>query len=129
MNAISLLLCLAVSSLTEAKLGNDPPFKAVTASFFGVSVADMAASTQWYSQKLGLAVVTQTPIPAGGAVTVLEGGGLTVELIRLTEAAPRTGPASTRPELLHGIFKSGFVVKDLDKTIAQLELRGVPIAF
>jgi glyoxalase/bleomycin resistance protein/dioxygenase superfamily protein len=55
---------------------------------------------------------------------VLEGGGLTVELIQHRDAAP----AGRAPELVHGIFKSGVVVDDFDKTLAALNAGGIPIA-
>ena len=59
-------------------------------------------------------------------VKVLEGGGLTVELIRDPSAQPRVVP---RPEMVHGFSSPGFTVKDLDKTVDQLRERGVEIAF
>jgi predicted enzyme related to lactoylglutathione lyase len=56
---------------------------------------------------------------------VLEGAGLTVELIHDPAARPAKGP----PGSVHGVFKAGFLVKDLEKTLAELRARGVKVAF
>jgi catechol 2,3-dioxygenase-like lactoylglutathione lyase family enzyme len=107
------------------------PFKPVDGAFFALSVADMAASTQWYSEKLGLEIVMEMPKQSGTAVTVLEGGGLLVELIQNDSARPlgQAAPGVTDPQLIHGIFKVGFVVKSFDDVVAELRARGVDIAF
>ena len=57
-------------------------------------------------------------------MVVLEGGGLTVELVQLVAAVADARAA----QLTHGLFKSGLVVDDLDRTLAALKARGVPIA-
>ena len=64
------------------------------------------------------------PRNQGAAVTVLEGGGLTVELLQLDAAAPR---AAGGAEQLHGIFKVGVVVDDLARALATLQARGVQV--
>jgi catechol 2,3-dioxygenase-like lactoylglutathione lyase family enzyme len=101
---------------------------ATKGAFFAVSVADLDASAQWYAEKLGLEVVLDVPETNGAAVRVLEGGGLVVELVRRDDAAPCDG-AGGDPSLAHGVFKVGVLVKDLDKTLARLAARGVPVAF
>ena len=107
------------------------PFKPVDGAFFALSVADVAASALWYSEKLGLDVVLEIPNQGGTAVTVLEGGGLTVELLQLNGARPLRNacPGVTDPQSVHGFFKAGFVVKDLDDVVTELRARGVEIAF
>jgi len=118
MKTISLLLCLALAALAEPVITAD-------GAFFALSVADMKASVQWYSEKLGLKIVMQTPKQEKAAVTVLEGGGLIVELIRHDGAAP----AGKDALLVQGIFKAGAIVEDFDKTVAALKARHVEIAF
>jgi catechol 2,3-dioxygenase-like lactoylglutathione lyase family enzyme len=126
MYCVTIAVCLIATLSTSAPATEElppPPFTAVTGAFFAVSVPVMASSVQWYSEKLGLSVVLQgagTP-----EVTVLEGGGLIVELIHDPGAAPRVG----RPDLVHGPFKVGFVVQDLDSTLAELRARGAEVAF
>lgn len=118
-------VCLAatLASTTEAK-ETVTPFKALTGSFFAVSVSNLAESVRWYSENLGLSVSFQQS-SGGFDVAVVEGGGLVVELVR----DPSAQPPATRPGAQHGVFKAGFLVKDFDKTVEQLRARGVPIAF
>ena len=127
MNAFVLTLCLAAATVVspESQSHKPHPFKPVTGAFMAFSVPNMAASVQWYTQKLGLAIVLQQQ-SGGLEVTVLEGAGLMVELIRDPAARPAT---VSRPELLHGVYKAGFFVKDFDDVVDELRARGVAIAF
>lgn len=97
-------------------------------ALFALSVADLDASSRWYAEKLGLDVIFSIPETNGVAVTVLEGGGLTVELIHNAGATPDPCGA-TDPTLCHGLFKVGVLVTDLVKTLEKLAARGVPVAF
>jgi catechol 2,3-dioxygenase-like lactoylglutathione lyase family enzyme len=106
-----------------ARAAIETPFSATHGAFFGVSVADIDASVTWYSEKLGLTVVMRSPKQDKASAVVLEGGGLTVELVQHDNASD----ASNEAPLVHGIFKAGLVVDDLDKTLATLKARGVPI--
>jgi catechol 2,3-dioxygenase-like lactoylglutathione lyase family enzyme len=109
---------------SQSKPDAEPPFSAVSGAFFAVSVQDIAASTKWFTEKLGLQVILQPPREKDAAVVVFEGGGLTVELVQLAAAAADARAA----QLTDGIFKSGLVVGDLDRMLAALKARGVPIA-
>jgi catechol 2,3-dioxygenase-like lactoylglutathione lyase family enzyme len=117
-------ICLLLSLACAASAAETPVITA-SGAFFALSVADMKASTQWYADKLGLKVVMQTPKQDKSAVTVLEGGGLIVELIQHDDAAP----AAKDSLFVHGIFKAGVIVDDFDKTVAILKARQVEIAF
>ena len=99
-------------------------------AFIGISVADLDKSVAWYTDRLGLTVVMRPPAVDKSRAVILEGGGLIVELMKHDDAVSLStaAPAITRNYLVHGIFKSGIVVDDFDKTIAQLKARGVPIA-
>ncbi|HKE31186.1 MAG TPA: VOC family protein, partial [Candidatus Angelobacter sp.] len=101
-----------------------------TGAFFALYVADIEASTRWYSEKLGLKIVMQDPRRDKAAVTVLEGGGLIVELIQHDDAVPlsKAGGAKDNP-LVHGMFKAGVIVDDFDKALAMIKARNIPIAF
>ena len=57
--------------------------------------------------------------------TALEGDGLIVELIQHDSARPLTtaGPAAKEPLYIHGIFKVGVIVSDLEKTLANAIVR------
>ncbi len=100
-------------------------------TFFGLSVDDMEASTRWYREKLGLLVIMQAARTdeTRSAATVLQGGGLTVELVKHDEAVPLRNflPAPRGSLYVHGIFKVGVVVEDFDATIAALRAREVAI--
>ncbi len=108
----------------------DPLFESVTGSFFALSVADVASSSRWYSENLGLEVVMEVPKGDGQpGVIVLEGGGLIVELIAHDQAAPLSSIAPGRDAMfVHGIFKVGVIVEDFEGTLARLRDRGVEIA-
>jgi len=95
-------------------------------AFFALSVADLKASTQWYTEKLGLKVVMQPPKANDASVVVLEGLGLIVELIQHDKAA---NSAVSEPVLVHGIIKAGVIVENWDRTLALLRARRAPIAF
>jgi catechol 2,3-dioxygenase-like lactoylglutathione lyase family enzyme len=114
-----LLWLLAAASAAET------PVLTASGAFFALSVADMKVSAQWYEDKLGLKVVMPTANQDQIAVTVLEGGGLIVELIQHDDAAP----AGKDNLLIHGIFKAGVIVDDFDQTVAALKARHVEIAF
>ena len=120
------LLAFLALSFLAAPLGaaeHDRPLKGISGAFFALSVANIEESARWYADKLGLEIVLQ--VTQGTAVTVLEGEGLTVELIH----DPAARPASGSPGSVHGFFKAGFAVKDLDRTLQELTTRGVEIAF
>ena len=103
----------------------------VTGAFFALSVADLAASEKWYSERLGLSVVMRTPKQDKASAVVLEGDGLIVELIQHDDAVPlaRAAPAVKSTMEVHGIVKAGVIVADFDRTLAILRERKVEIAF
>ena len=135
MRPLILLAALALPLTARAQSSpaavHETPFPAVGGAFFALSVPDLAASTRWYEEKLGLRVVMRVPSRDGAAVTVLEGNGLIVELLQLdaARARPDTVPARSGAQYVHGIFKVGVLVDDFDATIARLRGRGVAIAF
>ena len=118
-------MCAVVTLLIQgpARAAIEPPFASTHGAFFALSVADMDASVKWYSDKLGLTVVLRSPKQDKASAVVLEGGGLTVELVHHDDARA----TSQEPFLVYGIMKVGLVVDDLEKTLATLKARGVPI--
>lgn len=107
------------------------PSLAATGSFFAVSVADLRASTAWYTDKLGFHSAMLIPPANGVSVVLLDGDGLTVELIHQDDGVSldKIDPTIKDRTLLHGIVKAGVIVDDLDATVAWLRARNVPIAF
>ena len=130
--AASLLLLVLAPPIRNsvAHQAAEPPFT-TSGAFFALSVADLAASTRWYREKLGLRVVLEPPRTNDAAVTVLEGAGLIVELLQHKDARPLStaAPGARENYKVHGFFKAGLIVEDLDRTVAALRSRGVEIAF
>lgn len=108
------------------------PFKFVNGGFLALSVPHLAASEEWYIKTLGLKKIKHlTSADKKSAVTILQGNGLAVELIWLAQAVSLS---SIAPELqgghqLHGIFKAGIFVDDLDSAWKQLKSLDVIVAF
>ncbi len=129
MKTLCLLGLLALPGIAAASPDSNSSLKDAVlrteGAFFALSVPNLAASAAWYRDKLGLGVVMEVPPQGGTAVTVLEGGGLVVELLQLAGSRPPAG----EPQFTHGFFKAGVIVKDLDSTLARLCERGVEIAF
>ena len=129
MRPVVLLLTLLLPAAARAQ----SPVLSVRGVSFGLSVADMAASTKWYVEKLGLHVTMQLPRndATRASVTLLQGGGLTVELVHDEDAVPlgRLLPANKGAISVHGIAKVGVTVDDFDRALAALRARGVDIAY
>lgn len=92
-------------------------------------VQDLEASRRWYAEKLGLQTVMDIPDSGYGAVVILEGGGLLVELVRHRETVIDLPRSSDGERRIRGIFKIGVEIADFDQVIQTLRSRGVEIAF
>ena len=107
--------------------------KPITArgAFAAFFVPDLEASVTWYTEKLGLKVVSRPPASDVAKVAILEGGNLIIELIEHKGAPPlRTFlPEDKKDSFVQGVFKAGIIVDDFDATVAMLKERGVEIAF
>lgn len=125
-----ILIGLVILPHSRMKPQAPTPLFTTSGAFFGVSVADLEASSRWYQEKFGLRVTMQPTGTAEARATVLEGGGLVIELMQHSKARPlRTAaPGIGANYEVHGIFKAGFFVTDFDGTIAELRRRGVEIA-
>jgi catechol 2,3-dioxygenase-like lactoylglutathione lyase family enzyme len=130
---LSTLAALVVATAAApSRTSRDDAVLRTRGAFWALSVADLEASTRWYEEKLGLAVVMRAPRTdeTRSAVVVLRGGGLTVELVRHDDAVPLRGvvPEGRGALHVHGIFKVGVVVDDLEASLAALRDRGVAVA-
>jgi catechol 2,3-dioxygenase-like lactoylglutathione lyase family enzyme len=91
------------------------PFSVVAQTFVAVLVEDADSAARWYARVLGLTEVNTIDGGDGRySIRILEGQGLTVELIRLRGAE---APEADRPL---GLFKVGFFVDDIDAAYAWL---------
>ncbi|HXQ37515.1 MAG TPA: VOC family protein [Anaerolineales bacterium] len=131
MNAPLALTATPIPGMSSTDTSNETSLISTRGGFFALSVADINASANWYSEKLGLTIIMQPPKTNQSTVVVLEGGGLIVELIQHDNALPLSEIAPTIKDrtLIHGIVKVGVIVDDFDKTVAILRERNVPIAF
>jgi catechol 2,3-dioxygenase-like lactoylglutathione lyase family enzyme len=131
MKTALLLLALFFSGhSTQAPTRVQPPFSSVQGAFFALSVADIEASAKWYQEKLGLKVDKRDATP-DASVCILSGNGLLVELIQQRNSLPLTKAAPTLKSSIdvHGIFKSGLIVDNIDAVFKELKARNVEIAF
>lgn len=132
MRTICLVLLFAVGGWTSVQTLQTlaiPRAVAVNGAFFALSVPDLQASTQWYSEKLGLKIVMDAVKNDKSTVTVLEGDGLIVELIQNDDALPlsKVAPAAKSNVDVHGIFKAGVIVNDFEQALAMLQARHAEI--
>ena len=129
MRRVYLLLTFFLPLAAQAQT----PVLTVRGMSFALSVADMEASTKWYVDKLGLRVTMRLPRNDNtrASVSLLQGGGLTVELIKDDDAVSlhRLLPANKGAVSVHGIAKVGVTVDDFEKTLAALRARDVEIAY
>lgn len=116
----------------DVESGAREPVLRASGSFFALSVADLEASRRWYVEKLGLSEVMRAPRTdeSRSAMVLLQGGGLTVELVQHDDARPLAAalPPGRGALFLHGIFKVGVTIEDFDATLATLRSRGVEVA-
>lgn len=130
MRWLIVLLLMLVPGVVEAQASGGTgrtAFGRSQGTFFALSVADLVASTTWYEEKLGLQVVLRSSPTDRSKVAVLEGGGLMVELVEESGATRRA--SATNPAAVHGFFKAGLVVEDLQATLSVLRTRGVEVAY
>ncbi len=98
----------------------------------GVSVPDLEAAIGWYGRVLGFEVEKRFRIaPAKAIAAMVRKGSLRFELFEVDGAAPL--PDDRRmpiPDLkTHGNKHVAFRVDDLDAFLAEMEEKGVDIAF
>lgn len=101
-------------------------------TFIALSVADVAATSRWYHEKLGFRILKQGEAPNKIAkFAVLESEGNILEIVQHTQARPlsEVAPAVKKSHEIHGIFKVGFHVRNLDAVYKALKERGATIAY
>ena len=124
------VLALSAMLFTAATwAGNGDESPQGDGAFYAISVADLDTMIAWYEGKLGLALVSRgANEQRDGAL--LRGPGLLVELAEFRGARPRTAlETGVESHEIHGIFKIGFLVEDVDRRFDQLEAAGVDIFF
>jgi ketosteroid isomerase-like protein/sugar lactone lactonase YvrE/catechol 2,3-dioxygenase-like lactoylglutathione lyase family enzyme len=99
-----------------------------TGPFIAVSVADLDRMLAWYRDTLGFSVHRSGISPNGQIrFALLRSGAALVELLQIPGAVPRAeaAPRTTGSHQIHGFFKSGLVVADIDRAYRRLQGMGV----
>jgi catechol 2,3-dioxygenase-like lactoylglutathione lyase family enzyme len=124
--AVSLVVALFTTQVRAADapalLGDSP------GTFFAISVADLDKVLPWYRDMLGFRVYSEGVAPNRPIrFALLQQGAALIELLQLPDAKPRAeaAPGTTAAHQIHGFFKGGFVVKDIDAVYARLKRLGV----
>lgn len=97
------------------------------AHFWAVSVADIEKVGDWYEEHLHFRTVKVASLPNGSQTRVLQNGPEVVELVKVSAAKPlkELVPTMERRLLLHGVFKVGISVTDLDDVVRRMRGAGV----
>ena len=114
-----------------AGAGVAPPI-AAGGAFFGISVADIARQSAWYRDTLGFREISSGVAPDGAIrFALLYSGNTLIELLQLPDARPLrlAVPNATGAHQVHGVFKGGFVVEDIDAAHRALVQKQVTLAY
>jgi len=98
--------------------------------FVALSVADAEASAAWYERVFGFRTERSMDLAERGVrIRLLRGPAGLLELVEDREARALADlePPIERRFRLHGVFKVGFQVTDLDATVDRLEALGVEL--
>lgn len=101
-------------------------------SFFAISVANIDSMSAWYKRVFGFSAYSEGTVPDRGVkFALLHQGSAIIELLQLPDAKPRAtiAPATTADYQIHGIFKGGFVVENIDSAYAIVKGRGITFAY
>ena len=104
----------------------------VPAPFLALSVANIDRMTTWYRDTLGFEVFASGLAPNGTTrYALLRQGNAMVELLQIADAKPRTAaaPGTTGAFQIHGFFKSGFVVRDIDAAHRRIQAMQLKLAY
>jgi hypothetical protein len=128
---IMLILPVLQAPTPKVSSGN-PEARAIQGAFFAISVADISVMSQWYQDNLGLKAISSGEAPNQIAkFAILEGDGILIEMIQHSKAQPRkaVAPSVSDAVQIHGIFKVGVLVRDLDVIYSHLKKRNITIAY
>lgn len=120
----SIALCFFISMGTAK--GQTTDAGSLVPYFSAIIVSDMEASKSWYTEVLGFEVESEYQVSEGFSIINLR-RELALELIRLpTALSPKEAiPDYSGKTRLHGLFKIGFSVGNLDIWVSHLSLHQV----
>lgn len=126
-----LLVCLSAVLSAGALRGAEPAptsIGLVGPQFMALSVKELEPMARWYTATFELTLLKDLPAPDGATHTqVLSSPELLVELSqhRRARSLQDYAGAATPGFLVHGFFKAGLFVRDLDRAVEVLKMRGV----
>ena len=133
------LVCLTLLTLFASGCSTSAPFSAGKlnlyhgpGAFVAVSVADIDRMVAWYRDTLDFQVFSRGVAPDRPIkFALLQHGAALVELLQLPDAKSlnEAAPGISSPHQIHGFFKSGFVVSDIDAAYKRLEQLNVTFAY
>ncbi len=133
--SISLALCLTAAAESRAQAvpaQADSSLGTPVGPFIALSVANIERAIGWYRDTLGMHVHDQGVAPNGTIrFALLRQGTALIEILQLPDARSRTeaAPGTTGSHQIHGFFKSGLVVADLDGAYRRMKNMKVPMAY
>lgn len=131
----ALLTALTLASPTQGVASEAKPDQGTlgaAAPFIALSVADLDQQLAWYTETLGFRVHSRGEVPNRGIkFALLQSGSALIELLQIPDARPRQAiaPSIQDSSRIHGFFKSGMVVPDIEATYNSLKAKGVKFAF
>ncbi len=108
-------------------LAQDRPPSGLEPYFNAILVEDIETSRTWYKDVLGFEVVLESEITTGFTILNLRKGDSALELIQLPGAlSPKEAIENYHSKTrIHGFFKMGFQVDDLDEWVSFLREKKV----
>jgi catechol 2,3-dioxygenase-like lactoylglutathione lyase family enzyme len=126
-------VCLVVSStLPQLKPASGEATADARPYWIGLSVPDAEASAIWYREKLHFTIKKRLVLPEHLRIVFLELNGYTIELVESRTATSFETVRKRIPEIrgrdnLHGFFKCGFLVSNVDALAADVKSAGVKL--
>ena len=123
----------AAASLSEAPTSDMPAsaWAEPEGAFFALSVPDANASAAWYEKHLKFRVVSKGEAPGKIARGILlEGHGSLLEIVQHSKARPlSTVLPHGEAYQIHGIFKVGFHIRDIDSAYKTVTAGGAEVVY
>jgi hypothetical protein len=132
---VAAMLMIATSIMTlQVKASGDASKDSllIGRAFFALSVGDVDKMALWYCDNLGFHVDRKDD---GSGVAkqfaILSRPGALIEMVHFTSAKSRTGWGLSNVDTheIHGIFKLGFDISNLDGMFARAQKAGLEIFF
>ena len=126
-----LLAAICITGSSPAVQTPVSPWSEPQGAFFALSVPDADASAAWYQRHLGFQVITKGEAPDKVARGILlDGHGSLLEIVQHSKAKPLTTvlPHGEAYQI-HGIFKIGFHVRDIDVAYQAMTVSGAEVVY